>query len=98
MQISQDHTANVPSEARRVAEAGGSILQARDGSSRVGGVIEVTRSIGDRTLKTLGLIAVPEIHEVELGEDDEFFLMASDGVWSCLDNRTAVEKVIFLYF
>ena len=70
-------------------------MPARDGSLRVGGVIEVTRSIGDRLLKKMGLTAVPETHEVELGMEDEFFVLASDGVWGCLDNQSALDKVIW---
>ena len=93
IQISQDHTANVPSEASRIVGAGGTVKPARDGSLRVGGVIEVTRSIGDRLLKNFGLTSVPETHEVELSEDDEFFVMASDGVWGWIDNDTACDKV-----
>jgi len=96
IQVSQDHTASVPCEASRVVEAGGSVFPARDGSLRVGGVIEVTRSIGDRHLKKMGLTAVPETHEVDLGMDDEFFVLASDGVWGCLDNQNAIDKVIDL--
>ena len=60
VQITQDHTAAVQAEAARVLAAGGCIVPARDGSMRVGGVIEVTRSLGDRRLKPLGLSAVPE--------------------------------------
>ena len=59
-------------------------------------MIEVTRSIGDRHLKKMGLTAVPETHEVDLGMDDEFFVLASDGVWGCLDNQNAIDKVIDL--
>ena len=93
VQITQDHTAAVQAEAARVLAAGGCIVPARDGSMRVGGVIEVTRSLGDRRLKPLGLSAVPEVHEVPLQEGDDFVVLASDGVWGALSNACVLEKV-----
>ena len=64
VQVTQDHTASVPAESERVIAAGGSVMPCRDGSLRVGGVIEVTRSLGDRRLKPLGLSPIPEIHSI----------------------------------
>ena len=64
VQVTQDQTASVPAEAERVLAAGGSVIPCRNGSLRVGGVIEVTRSLGDRRLKPLGLSAVPVIHSI----------------------------------
>ncbi|GAV74091.1 PP2C domain-containing protein, partial [Cephalotus follicularis] len=49
----------------------------------------VTRSIGDDDLKP-AVTAVPEITETILSAEDEFLVMASDGLWDVVSNAEVV--------
>lgn len=39
------------------------------------------------------LIAEPDVHQILLTEDDEFLIMASDGIWDVMQNQEAVDIV-----
>ncbi len=52
----------------------------------------VTRAIGDRRLKQY-VSAVPEISMRQLQAEDEFLILASDGVWDVLSNQEACDLV-----
>ncbi len=47
----------------------------------------MTRSFGDQEAKRLGVTWEPEIDEYEIGDDDKFLLLASDGIWDVLTNK-----------
>ncbi|KAJ7522854.1 hypothetical protein O6H91_18G029400 [Diphasiastrum complanatum] len=87
--LSTDHTADCIKERDRIIRAGGTVAWQVD-SWRVGSVgLQVTRSIGDDDLKP-AVIAEPEIQEVFLSADDEFLVIASDGLWETVSNEDAI--------
>jgi serine/threonine protein phosphatase PrpC len=45
----------------------------------------VTRSLGDRWLRPVGVLAEPEIGAAALGDADLALVAATDGVWDVLD-------------
>ena len=45
---------------------------------------QVTRCIGDRPLRHLGLSSEPEIHTVERTSVDKAIILASDGLWDVM--------------
>jgi serine/threonine protein phosphatase PrpC len=53
----------------------------------------VTRSLGDQDVKMDGLTATPEVFIRELTEDDEFLVLACDGLWDTLSNEAVVSIV-----
>lgn len=55
----------------------------------------VTRALGDRGLKAPFklLTCKPELHKVEVGENDLFVVMACDGVWDVLSDQEACDVV-----
>ena len=53
----------------------------------------MSRSIGDHAISTVGVIAEPVVTYHDITEDDEFFIVASDGVWEFLDSTEAVNIV-----
>lgn len=56
------------------------------------GGLSVSRTIGDISMKTTGLIiAQPEMFEATLSEDDMFLILACDGVWDVLANSTVAD-------
>ncbi|DBA85833.1 TPA: hypothetical protein ACH3X1_005382 [Trebouxia sp. C0004] len=92
MALSRDQTADVEDERHRV-EAAGASVQWRVDSWRIGDAgIQVTRSIGDADLKP-ALTAQPEVAQHRLTAEDEFVMVASDGLWDKLSNEEAVGLV-----
>lgn len=53
-----------------------------------------TRSIGDFFAETLGVVADPEIYVHTIGKRDRYIVIASDGVYEFLNNRTVAHTVI----
>ena len=46
----------------------------------------MSRSFGDGAAAEVGVLADPEILEMNLTEQDKFIVLASDGVWEFLSN------------
>lgn len=85
LRLSYDHKGSDENEGRRVANAGGLIL-----NNRVNGVLAVTRALGDAYMKDL-VTGHPYTTETVIQPDqDEFLILACDGVsgtlfvWICL--------------
>lgn len=89
--LTRDHKASCPIEAARIAEAGGAVLQ--NHGPRLMGILAVTRAIGDRALQSHGLTATPETRQMALTSDDQFLILASDGLWDVVSNQDAVDLV-----
>eukprot|EP00892_Ulva_mutabilis_P000404 jgi/Ulvmu1/10364/UM061_0047.1 len=95
VQITRDHVADDAAELARLRAAGASLQRGPGGSWRVGAVqLQVSRSLGDGDAKREGgVIADAEIASVELRADDEFVVLASDGLWDVVCNEDAVALV-----
>lgn len=90
--LSRDHVASCPEERDRVIKAGGQAKWQVD-NWRVGApALQVTRSIGDDDLKP-AVTAEPEITEFSLSTEDEFLVMASDGLWDVISNEEVVRII-----
>ncbi|KAL3912984.1 MAG: hypothetical protein SGPRY_008145, partial [Prymnesium sp.] len=76
--------ASNPAERARVEATGAQVQSTVDGKLRVGGVIQVTRSLGDRKLRQFGLIPEPEVRVHTMEPADNAIVMASDGLWDVL--------------
>lgn len=59
-----------------------------DEKARLGGVLEVTRSFGD--FEVAGISACPAVSTIQLCEDDDFVIVASDGLWDAVTPDEAV--------
>lgn len=46
----------------------------------------MTRSLGDMYLKQSGVISTPEVLKHEITKDDQFMIIASDGIWEHISN------------
>ncbi|XP_068666031.1 protein kinase and PP2C-like domain-containing protein [Aristolochia californica] len=89
--LSKDHVASCPVERERVTQAGGQVKWQVD-TWRVGpAALQVTRSIGDDDLKP-AVTAEPEITETLLSLEDEYLVMASDGLWDVI----TIEEVVLI--
>ncbi|KAH7658356.1 Protein-serine/threonine phosphatase protein [Dioscorea alata] len=90
--LSKDHVASCPDERARVIKQGMDVRWQMD-TWRVGqAALQVTRSIGDDDLKP-AVTAEPEITETSLSPDDEFLVMASDGLWDVLSNEDVISII-----
>ncbi|KAI3820606.1 hypothetical protein L1987_08154 [Smallanthus sonchifolius] len=94
--LSKDHKPDLEVEKERIYKAGGYIQY-----GRVNGSLNLARAIGDMELKrntTLPpekqiLTANPDINIVELCEDDDFLVLACDGIWDCMSSQQLVDFV-----
>jgi len=78
IRLTYDHKGSDKQEAKRIMDAGGFVM-----SGRVNGVLAVTRSLGDSSMKEF-VVGSPYTTETELYDEDEFVILACDGVSSTL--------------
>ncbi|MCO5548374.1 hypothetical protein L7F22_001831 [Adiantum nelumboides] len=86
--LSRDHKPERDDETSRIEAAGGRVMY-WDGY-RVGGLLALSRSIGDRYLKRY-VVSEPEVTYLDRTKDDECLIIASDGLWDVISNDTACE-------
>ncbi|TFK53612.1 protein serine/threonine phosphatase 2C [Heliocybe sulcata] len=87
VRLTYDHKGSDKQEAKRITDAGGFMM-----SGRVNGVLAVTRSLGDSSMKEF-VVGSPYTTETELCEDDEFLILACDGLWDVIDDQSAVDLI-----
>ncbi|KAL5202705.1 hypothetical protein ABZP36_013657 [Zizania latifolia] len=83
--LSTDHKPDRPDELERVEAADGKVINWN--GCRVLGVLATSRSIGDHHLKPF-VSAEPEVTVIERTDEDEFLILASDGLWDVVSNPT----------
>ena len=86
--ISIDDKCTNKKEIKRIEKAGGEII---DG--RLGGILLVSRGLGDFDLKNKGLSSEPHITKRLIDHNLNYCVLASDGVWDVL-NPDDVSKII----
>jgi len=85
VQLSTDHTTGNQNELGRIQRGA---LAFKFDTWRIGDAgLQVTRSIGDLDVKHLGVTSTPEVVRYDLGEDLDFLVLASDGLWDVLSNE-----------
>ena len=91
--LTRDHNCELKDECKRIKTEKGAVVYDQEGEIyRVNGVLAVTRAIGDFYCQ--GVSAVPETGEVELGPDDVYVLVASDGVWDSVSNKRVAQVLL----
>ncbi|CAL5373267.1 unnamed protein product [Camellia sinensis] len=94
--LTRDHKPNLEAENERILKAGGSVQ-----FGRVNGNLNLARAIGDMELKQNKslpaenqiLTANPDVNTVKLCDDDEFIVLACDGIWDCMSSQEVVDFV-----
>ncbi|KAI9745155.1 MAG: Protein phosphatase 2C 1 [Claussenomyces sp. TS43310] len=86
LRLSYDHKGSDENEGKRVANAGGLIL-----NNRVNGVLAVTRALGDAYMKDLVTGHPYTTETVIQPELDEFIILACDGLWDVYSDQEAVD-------
>ncbi|RDB16946.1 Protein phosphatase 2C 1 [Hypsizygus marmoreus] len=87
VRLTYDHKGSDKQEAKRITDAGGFVM-----SGRVNGVLAVTRSLGDSSMKEF-VVGAPYTTETELCEEDEFLVLACDGLWDVVNDQGAIDLV-----
>lgn len=94
--LSFDHKPQHDGERSRIVNAGGFV-----GSDRVNGNLALSRALGDfdfkrdyfRIPEEQIVTALPDVISHEITPDDEFVVLACDGIWDCMNSQTVVEYV-----
>ena len=100
--LTKDQNAKDPIEKRRVIKSGGFVAEPREPGlpariyldkecTLVG--LAMSRSLGDHNMKQVGVIADPVITQHVVADQDEFLILASDGVWEFISCEEAVRIV-----
>ena len=76
------HKPEDESEKERIEKAGGVVVYL--GAWRVNGVLSVARAIGDVQQKP-SITAEPDINTIELNGEEDYLVMACDGLWDALN-------------
>jgi len=92
MALSRDHKPNDPIEMDYIHSQGGKVTYP-SGVPRVNGVMALSRAIGDRS-ETPCIRAEPDLIRQELSWNDDFYVLATDGLWDVMTNQ---EVVTFLH-
>ncbi len=95
--FSIDHKPEDPQERTRIEKAGYKVTL--DG--RVSGGLNLSRAIGDHAYKkttTLppeeqAITALPDIRTLTLEDQDEFMVIACDGIWNFMSSQDVVDFV-----
>ncbi|CBH09561.1 protein phosphatase 2C, putative [Trypanosoma brucei gambiense DAL972] len=93
--LSEDHKPTLLREKERIKKAG---YYVRNG--RVNGILSLSRALGDFAFKDhhlkpedQAISAVPDVLHVKLTPQDEFVVIACDGVWEKFSNERVVKFV-----
>lgn len=101
VQLTVDLKPNLPKEEERIRQCGGRVFALED-EPEVHRVwlpdddspgLAMARAFGDFCLKDFGVIAVPEVTYRRLTNEDQFIVLATDGVWDVLSNQEVVSIV-----
>ena len=106
--ISLDQKPTDEEEKKRIERFGGEVKQLMENGKPVGPFrvfkkgmdfpgIAMSRSVGDTYSTSLGVICEPDIKEVEIDDNVQFIVIASDGVWEFLENKDVMEIVLPFY-
>ncbi|CAM6036279.1 unnamed protein product [Sphagnum compactum] len=101
VQLTIDLKPDVPQEADRIRQCKGRIyaLKNEPHLRRVwlpheeAPGLAMSRTFGDFCLKDYGIIAVPELSYRQLTDQDQFVVLATDGIWDVLSNEEVMELI-----
>jgi protein phosphatase 1L len=103
IELTRDHKPNDPIEKKRIEAVGGTIVWHgnidRQGNPilgtgvwRVNGNLALARAIGDRAERP-AVSSEPELSVIRLTREDDFVLIASDGLWDVMTSADCVAYI-----
>ncbi|XP_019101765.1 PREDICTED: uncharacterized protein LOC104788671 isoform X2 [Camelina sativa] len=92
-ELTKDHHPNREDEKIRVEAAGGYVTEWA-GVPRVNGQLTVSRSIGDLTYRSYGVISAPEVMDWQpLLANDSYLVVSSDGIFEKLEVQEVCDRL-----
>nr|CAB3487538.1 unnamed protein product [Digitaria exilis] len=101
--LSTDFKPSLPGERERIENTGRTVYvpAGRGNIERIDGEIAISRAIGDLAYKNVeglsaeqqAITAYPEVRTEAITHDDQFLIIACDGIWDCLSSQQAVTFV-----
>lgn len=100
-QLTVDLKPNLPNELERIKSCEGRIM-AMESEPNVYRIwmpdedcpgLAMSRAFGDFCLKDFGLVSTPEVYYRRLSLNDEFLVLATDGIWDVLSNVEVIRIV-----
>lgn len=101
VQLTTDLKPSLPSEAERIRKCDGRVLALKEEphiqrvwlpNEDVPG-LAMSRAFGDFTLKNYGIISKPDVSYHHISPNDQFLVLATDGVWDVLSNDQVISIV-----
>lgn len=92
IELSYDHKPNRTDELNRIKASGGIVTTDMSGIWRVNGNLSLSRAIGDYVLRP-HVISRPELHIFEQKTNNNFILIASDGLWDVLTSDFVINLI-----
>ncbi|GAM28249.1 hypothetical protein SAMD00019534_114250, partial [Acytostelium subglobosum LB1] len=86
--LSKDHKGSDQEEIKRISEAGGFVV-----NNRVNGILAVTRSLGDHSMKEY-VVGDPFLRSVQLDQTYTHLILACDGLWDVINDQEAIDLII----
>ena len=91
-----DHKPYNEEEKKRIENAGGSVM-----IQRVNGSLAVSRALGDYDYKNVSglpptkqlVSAEPDLNIIDRSDEDEFLILACDGIWDVMTNQEVVHYI-----
>lgn len=101
VQLTKDQKPEDPDEYARILSHGGIIKRLSENNKQIGPFrvfdssgkypgLAMSRSIGDSSGSSLGIISIPICTNIKLSGHEKFIVLASDGVWDVMDNEDVV--------
>jgi len=97
VELSTDHKPEDTEELNRIEKAGAKVTE----NGRVNGGLNLSRALGDHVYKQnkellpedQAITANPELQSIELCKEDEFMVLACDGIWNVMTSEEVVKYV-----
>jgi len=105
VELSRDHKPDLPEEKERILASGGRVETLRGPPGTDCGPYRVwlakidvpglamSRSIGDDVAHSVGVSSEVEVSTHKISKNDQFMILASDGVWEFITSQAAVDLV-----
>lgn len=91
-QITIDHKPNVSNEYLRIRKLGGNVTKDNNGVWRINNRLALSRAFGDFT--SLPYISyIPDIFKIKINNNNNYLIMASDGLWDVCDNQEIINII-----
>jgi len=91
-QITVDHKPNNSDEYLRITQLGGNVNKDHYGIWRINNRLSLSRAFGDFSSKPF-ITHIPDIFTIQVNENNNYLILASDGLWDVCENQEVVDII-----